>query len=252
MDAGTALGLIALGLVVGCYGTIIGAGGGFVMIPGLVLLFDLEGATAVGTGAVALMVIGLTGATSYSRSGLVAWPVAGWFAVGSIPVALLSAWLVANRIDADAFVGILGALLLALAVVVLTGMHRHPVGEPEDVPRPHRLVPAGAVVGMMSGTFAVGGGLVTVPVLERVQRMASHRAAATTSATAWASSLAGAAGHSMAGNVRWGTAAVVAAAAVVGSVTGASVAPRLAPGVVRALVAAGLVAAGVPLVIDAV
>lgn len=251
MDLGTALGLIALGLVVGLYGTIIGAGGGFVMIPGLVLLFDLQGATAVGTGAVALMVIGLTGAASYSRSGLVAWPVAAWFAAGSVPLALLSAWLLANRIDADAFIGILGALLLVLAVVVITGRHRHRAGGPELEPRPDRLVPAGAVVGITSGTFAVGGGLVTVPLLERVQHMVAHRATATTSATAWASSLAGSVGHSIAGNVEWDTAGVLAGAAMVGSLAGARVAGRLAPGAVRALVAVGLVAAGVPLVVDA-
>lgn len=251
MDVGTAVGLIALGLGVGAYGTIIGAGGGFVMIPGLVLLFDLQGATAVGTGAVALMVIGLTGAASYSRSGLVAWPVAGWFAVGSIPLALLCAWLLANRIDADAFVGILGGLLLVLAAIVITGRHQHRAGGPELAPRPNRLVPAGALVGITSGTFAVGGGLVTVPLLERVQRMVAHRATATTSATAWASSLAGSLGHAIAGNVEWDTAAVLAAAAMVGSATGARVAGRLAPDVVRGMVAVGLVAAGVPLVLDA-
>ncbi|MEM7286836.1 MAG: sulfite exporter TauE/SafE family protein [Actinomycetota bacterium] len=251
MDPGTAIGLVALGLFVGLYGTIIGAGGGFVMIPALVLLFDLQGATAVGTGAVALMVIGLTGAASYSRSGLVAWPVAAWFAVGAIPLALLSAWLLANRIDADAFIGILGVLLLALAVIVATGRHQHRAGGAELPARPDRLVPSGALVGLTSGTFAVGGGLVTVPILERVQRMVAHRATATTSATAWASSFAGSVGHTIAGNVEWDNAGVLAVAAMAGSAIGAKVAGRLAPGTVRALVAVGLVAAGVPLVVDA-
>ena len=51
--------------------------------------------------------------------------------------------------------------------------------------------------------------------------------------------------------VEWDTAGVVAAAAIVGSMTGARVAGRLAPATVRALVAVGLVAAGVPLVVDA-
>ena len=178
-------------------------------------------------------------------------PVAAWFAAGSVPLALLSAWLLANRIDADAFIGILGALLLVLAVVVITGRHRHRAGGPELEPRPDRLVPAGAVVGITSGTFAVGGGLVTVPLLERVQHMVAHRATATTSATAWASSLAGSVGHSIAGNVEWDTAGVLAGAAMVGSLAGARVAGRLAPGAGRALVAVGLVAAGVPLVVDA-
>jgi uncharacterized protein len=121
MDVGTALGLLALAFVVGTYGTIIGAGGGFVMIPALVLIFDLQGANAVGTGAVTLMVIGVTGAFSYNRRGLIARPVAGWFALGSVPFALLSGWLLANRIDSRAFTGILGVLLLGLAALVVLG-----------------------------------------------------------------------------------------------------------------------------------
>ncbi len=251
MDAGTAIGLVAVGMSIGAYGTVIGAGGGFLMIPALVLLFDLEGATAVGTGAVALMVIGLTGAVSYSRSGLVAWPVAGRFALGAVPTALLAAWLLANRIDAEAFVGILGVLLLLLAVAVLATRTR-PADVVERPAASRRLVLSGALIGLTSGTFAVGGGLVTVPLLERLQRMRTHRATATTSATAMASSFAGSTGHTIAGNVRWAEAGVLMVAAMTGSVAGARLAGRLAPATVRALVATGLIGAGVPLLLDAI
>ena len=84
MDVATALGLFALAAMVGTYGTVIGAGGGFVLIPGMVLLFGFEGVEAVGTGAVALAVIGATGAAAYDKQGLVARPVAGWFALGAV------------------------------------------------------------------------------------------------------------------------------------------------------------------------
>ena len=251
MDPGTAIGLVAVGVGIGAYGTVIGAGGGFLLIPALVLVFDLRGAHAVGTGAVALTVIGLTGALSYSRSGLVAWPVARWFALGSVPTALLSAWLLARRIDAQAFVGILGALLLVLAVVVVA-TRAHPDGTDESPPVGLRLVGSGALVGLTSGTFAVGGGLVTVPLLERLQHMRPHRATATTSATAMASSLAGSVGHTAAGNVQWAEAGVLMVAAMAGSATGARLAGRLPPATVRTLVAVGLVGAGVPLLIDAI
>lgn len=270
MDAGTALGLLALAFGVGAYGTIIGAGGGFIMIPALVLLFDLQGATAVGTGAVALMAIGLTGAWSYDRSGLVARPVAGWFAIGSVPVALLSAWLLSNRIDARAFNGILGALLLALAAAVMFGPSPVPTqeeptsdtgaralsarGRTRDGERPPertRLVGAGSLVGLTSGTFAVGGGLITVPVLARLQRLSAHRAAATTAATAMAASSAATIGHTVAGNVVWAKAGVLIAGAVVGSSFGAHLAGRLHHRTVLAMLAVGLIGAGVPLLVDA-
>ncbi len=251
MDVGTALGLLALAFTVGTYGTIIGAGGGFIMIPGLVLLFDLQGANAVGTGTIALTMIGLTGARSYDRSGLVARPVAGWFAMGSVPVALVASWLLADRIDAAAFNGILGVLLLILAAFVVLGQPLHAAEGAERPLRPGPLAAGGSLVGLTSGTFAVGGGLITVPLLSRLQRMAPHRAAATTSATAMASSAAASVGHTMAGNVDWSKSGVLTIGAVAGSLTGAHLAGRLTQRTVLALLASGLCAAGLPLLIDA-
>jgi uncharacterized membrane protein YfcA len=251
MDVGTAIGLLALAFLVGTYGTIIGAGGGFLLIPALVLIFDLQGANAVGTGAVALMIIGITGAFSYNRQGLVARPVAGWFTLGSVPLALLSGWLLANRIDSRAFTGILGVLLLALAAFVVFGPAMAQSSGPELAPKRRALAAAGSAVGITSGTFAVGGGLITVPLLARMQRLGPHRATATTSATAMASSAAASLGHTIAGNVEWTKAGVLVIGAFVGSSLGARLAGRLSQGAVLVLLAGGLLVAGIPLMVDA-
>ena len=252
MDLTTALGLLALAVVVGVYGTIIGAGGGFVLIPGLILLFDLEGAEAVGTGTIALAMIGLTGALTYDRSGLVARPVAGWFALGSVPLALVSSWFLADRIDSGVFVSVLGFLLLGLAVfVVVTPPVVEPIGATGVAARPAPLAAGGAVVGVTSGTFAVGGGLLTVPYISRVQHLGPHRAAATTATTAMASSLAASLGHSIAGNVVWSNAALLVVGAFIGSSSGARTAGRLLPTTVRGVWAAGLFGAAGPLLFDA-
>ncbi|MGB0501447.1 MAG: TSUP family transporter, partial [Acidimicrobiales bacterium] len=119
MDPLTIAALLVFAGVVGVYGSVIGAGGGFVLIPGLVLFFDLEGVEAVGTGAVALAAIGIGGARTYDQKGLVDRRGACWFAVGAIPSALFFAAVVADRIDRAVFVDLLGLLLLALAVFVV-------------------------------------------------------------------------------------------------------------------------------------
>lgn len=252
MELTSALGLLALALFVGTYGTIIGAGGGFVLIPALVLIFDLEGARAVGTGAVALAVIGLTGARAYDRGGKVARPVAAWFSLGSVPVAFGASSLLAKRIDGQVFITVLGLLLISLAVIVVAVP---PLEEaPDRAAAPVRrgaLVTGGTLVGAMSGTFSVGGGLLTVPFISRLQRLGPHRAAATTSATAMASSLAGATGHFVAGNVVWPKALVLVVGAFIGSNVGARIAGTLAPRTMLVLLASGLVAAGVPLLLRA-
>ncbi|MGI9605714.1 MAG: sulfite exporter TauE/SafE family protein [Acidimicrobiales bacterium] len=251
MDPATAVGLIALAFGVGAYGTIIGAGGGFVLIPGLVLLFGLDGVEAVGTGAVILAVIGLTGAVAYDRRGLVDRQVAASFALGSVPLALLASSLLAARIDSTVFIALLGFILLALAVFVVVVPPIVEDGSPPNPPMRDVLGLSGAAIGTMSGLFAVGGGLVTVPLLSRVQHLPAHRATATTSAAMSLSGLAAAIGHTLAGNVQWSKAAVMMAAAFVGSSIGARAAGRLSARVVLVLLATGLVAAGVPLLVEA-
>jgi uncharacterized membrane protein YfcA len=244
VDAVTAVGLISFALVVGAYGTVIGAGGGFILIPGLVLLFDLEGVEAVGTGTITLLAIGITGAVNYDRTGLVHREVAGWFAMGSVPAALFCAWFVADRIDADLFTSVLGFVLIALAIFVVLAPHSTEDSQEIDKPRRTRLAVGGLGVGVLSGTFAVGGGLLTVPQLTSVQKLRPHRAAATTSATSTMASLAGATGHTIAGNVVWGRAGLLVAGAIVGSTLGARLAGRLPSRAVLVGLAAGLIVAG--------
>ncbi len=253
MDVYMALGLLVLALLVGAYGTIIGAGGGFVLIPALVVIFDIDGVQAVGTGAVALAVIGLTGARNYDRSGLVNRPVAGWFSLASIPMAIGCGWLLANRIDSEVFVGVLGVLLLVLGVLVLLAPAvREPVGAPGVPPRRIALLVGGAGVGAMSGTFSVGGGLVTVPYISRIQHLGPHRAAATTAMASMASSSAAALGHSIAGNVLWDDAAILVVGAFLGASVGSRQAGRLAPRAVLGLLSAGLIVAAVPLIVRSI
>jgi uncharacterized membrane protein YfcA len=251
VDVGTAAALLLFAGAVGAYGTIIGAGGGFLLIPGLVLLFDLDGAAAVGTGAITLLVIGISGAYSYDRKGLVDRRAARWFASGSMPVALFCGLVVASRIDRNAFADILGMVLLGLAVFVLFIPTNLGERAGATVGQRRALPVAGVFVGFLSGTFAVGGGLVTLPILARTQRLEPHRAAATTSATAMLGTLGGALGHTMAGNVVWSRAGVLIVGAALGSSLGAQVAGRLPAKAVLALVAIGLVGAGIPLLVAA-
>ena len=249
MDVAVIVGLISFALIVGTYGTVIGAGGGFILIPGLVLLFDFEGVEAVGTGTVTLLAIGITGAINYDRVRLVHRHAAGWFAMGSVPAALLCAWFVADRIDADLFTSALGFVLIALAIFVVLAPHSTADDEEISEPRRGRLALGGLGVGVLSGTFAVGGGLLTVPHLTSVQKLRPHRAAATTSATAMMASLAGATGHTIAGNVVWSRAALLVAGAIVGSTLGARLAGRLPARAVLIGLAAGLIVAGASLLL---
>ncbi|MGI9622364.1 MAG: sulfite exporter TauE/SafE family protein, partial [Acidimicrobiales bacterium] len=221
------------------------------LVPGLVVLFDFVGVEAVGTATIALLAIGLNGARAYDRDGLVDRPAAGWLALTSAPTALLFGWLVAGRLDADVFVSLLGVLLILLAVLVAFG-RTIPQSAPDGEPGRGALLGGGLVVGAVSGTFAVGAGLLTVPLMMRVRHLQAHRAAATTAAAGIAGSLAATIGHTLASNVVWAKLPPLLLGALVGSTLGARMAGRLSAREVTNLLVAGLITAAIPLLFKAV
>ncbi|MFK8026064.1 MAG: sulfite exporter TauE/SafE family protein [Ilumatobacter sp.] len=249
MDVATALGLLALAFVVGVYGSVIGAGGGFVMVAGLVLLFDLSGATAVGTSVITTAAIQTAGAYTYSKKGLVDRPSALWFVAGSIPVSFATALFLAERIPTDAFEAMIGVLLLTLAAFVVLVPRRDAPEGTTLAPRRAALVGSGSVIGILSGGFGVGAGLVAVPLFGRLQRLSAYRAAATTTLAGACSGFAASVGHTIADNPDWWAIPFTVVGAVAGGRLGASNAGRLSPRTILVLLAGGLVAAGLPLVI---
>ena len=239
-----------LAVLVGIYGSVTGAGGGFLMVAGLVLLFDLSGAEAVGTSVITTVCIQLVAAATYGKAGLIDRPTAQWFVLGSIPVAFLSAAVLASRIPEKTFNLIIGVLLLALAAFVIVRRSvEHDTATPEPPHKP-QLVGLGSAMGVLSGAFGVGAGLVTVPAIRSLQKLSTHRAAATTTAIGAASGVAATIGHALAGNPRWTYAPFVIAGAIVGGRLGARSANRVAPKAVGILLAGGLLATGVPLLLN--
>ena len=79
---------LVLGAGVGLLSGFFGIGGGFLIVPGLILAADMDLQDAASASLVAVTAFGLASASSYAWSGLVDWPVAallvGGGAVGAI------------------------------------------------------------------------------------------------------------------------------------------------------------------------
>ena len=76
--------IVGLGLATGTMSGFFGIGGGFLIVPALMLATGMEIMNAVSSSLVAVTAFGLTTATSYAWSGLVSWALAGLFIVGGI------------------------------------------------------------------------------------------------------------------------------------------------------------------------
>ena len=67
MTAVAATELVGLGVVIGAFGTLIGAGGGFLLVPLLLLVYHLSHPTAVGTSLALVFLNAASGTIAYLR-----------------------------------------------------------------------------------------------------------------------------------------------------------------------------------------
>jgi uncharacterized protein len=74
--------LLAIGLGAGMLSGFFGIGGGFLIVPGLMLATSMPILYAVGSSLVAVTAFGLATVANYAISGLVDWPVAALFLIG--------------------------------------------------------------------------------------------------------------------------------------------------------------------------
>jgi uncharacterized membrane protein YfcA len=110
--------LLLIGFSVGALSGFFGIGGGFLIVPGLMLATGMPIAYAIGTSLVAVTVFGATTATNYALSGLVDWRIAGLFIGGGMLGGIVGTF-VGHRLGKSK-----GTLQMAFAVfVILVGIY---------------------------------------------------------------------------------------------------------------------------------
>ena len=124
--------LPVLGFIAGFVGSLLGLGGGIVMIPGLILLFAYPIDRVAATSSAVIIFIGLAGMASYMwhgagaatgilpgwSTGWVWWSAAIPLTLGGVPMARVGAWLnvkIHDRILKRVF----GAVLFVIAIKIL-------------------------------------------------------------------------------------------------------------------------------------
>jgi uncharacterized membrane protein YfcA len=81
--------IASIGACVGSLAGFFGIGGGFLIVPGLILATGMPMINAIGTSLLAVGIFGLTTALNYAASGLVDWGIAAEFIGGGV----LGGWL---------------------------------------------------------------------------------------------------------------------------------------------------------------
>ena len=174
-----------LGLVIGAFGTLVGAGGGAVMVPVLLVLLPNE--TPANVTAISLAAVffnAYSGTVSYMRMGRVDYRLGTLFTLASLPGVVFGVFLV-HQIPRNVFDPLFGALLLGIGLFLM----RHPVGaaeaethifSPTTSDRQTFLGSVGsAYIAVLASVMGIGGGIIHVPFLIRVLKISPHRATAT-------------------------------------------------------------------------
>ena len=190
-----ALVLAAIGFGVGAFGTLVGAGGGFILTPILLLLYPHDSPRTITAISIAVVFFNASsGSIAYAkqrrtdfRSGLI-------FATATLPGAVLGA-LAIGYVSRHVFDALTGVVLILLAVWLFEGSRARgeahtergtlrQITDRDGVEHTYRVpVARGTVlslfVGFASSFLGIGGGIIHVPLLVQTLGFPVHIATAT-------------------------------------------------------------------------
>ena len=250
--------LFATGLTAGLFGSMLGVGGGFIIVPILALVLKLQLQVAIGSSLVAIVANSCTSASVYLKTQLVNVKLGLLLATATIPGAILGAiavsWIVSP---------ILGVLFgIVLLYVSYSMIFRQPIlteGIPARTAKAHNDDTSSYIfnhsdnlyydlnqkqtvtygikripLGMMSGFFAgilssmlgIGGGIVKVPVMHSIMGIPIKVAIGTSNFMIALTAAAGALIYYHNGYVHASTVAPLILGVVVGALLGATLAQK--------------------------
>lgn len=243
MEIANFLELVSVGLIAGTWGSLIGAGGGFLIVP--ILLFlnrDLSAAGATAVSLIAVFANGLSGALTYAKLRLIDYGLGILFVVATLPGAVIGALLV-NYIDKGSFQVIFGILIGAVGIYLsirsgqpkptnkkIAGKSRELRDAQGQVYRYSANRPLGTaltfLIGFLASMLGVGGGIFSVPAFVILLGIPIQVATATSQFMLVGTSLVASITNVLEGDLQGWWAAAIALS--IGSLAGGQIGPRIA------------------------
>lgn len=214
-----------VGLVVSFFCSMAGISGAFLLMPFQMSVLGYAGPSASATNLIFNLFATPGGVWRYSRDGRMAWPLARLIILGTLPGVVLGYYLrVLVFPDVKRFKLFVAVVLLYLAWRLLSGCvprgrRHHSPAEPEDMPwtlvrsdwrrveyrlgdrRQAISVPAmltlSALVGVIGGTYGIGGGAILAPFCIAVFRLPVTLVAGAALAGTFATSVIGVVAYSL-------------------------------------------------------
>jgi uncharacterized membrane protein YfcA len=263
--------LIPAGVAIGALGTLIGVGGGFLLIPLLIYLYDYPPAIVTGISLTVVLGASMSGSIAYARLRRTDYYSALLFAAAALPGAMLGTYA-SHFIPKALFHGVFGAFLSAAAGWIwlsqraagdataprTTRGHRRALTDADGISYEYaysrRLgVGISAAVGFAGSLLGVGGGIILVPSFVRWLNFPPKVATATSQLMVMIYALSGVALRLSIGSLRGyvDEASMLLVGAVVGAQIGARLSRRLRGKALLRMLAVAVGVVGLQLVLRA-
>ncbi|MBT2729139.1 sulfite exporter TauE/SafE family protein [Bacillus sp. ISL-75] len=217
--------LVVIGLIASSLGSLIGLGGGIIIVPSLLYLSTLSAfghitpQVAVGTSLFTMIFTGLSSTLAYMKHKTVDYKSGLIFLIGSGPGSILGAW-VTEGLHIKTFNIFFGLFIIFISIILLLKDKLKPIPYRKDRGiirtftdnagktfeygyNPIVGVLIAFIVGFLSGVFGVGGGSLMVPTMILVFFFPPHVATATSMYMILPTSLLSSITHITLGNVDW-------------------------------------------------
>ncbi len=240
--------LIILGFAAGILGSMLGLGGGIIVVP-VLTFFGFPPTLAASNSLFATFSNAVGSTISYSRQKRIEYSLGLKLGLLSIPGTILGAYL-SSDVTPEIFKILFGLVLVSSAVYIFL---RKKIETKEKNLTKQMIVfviAAGFFAGIISSFFGIGGGIVFVPLMVVGIGMTMKKAAPTSQFILLFVSLSGIITHSMLGHPDFLQAGLLAAGAFVGGIIGARISLGIKERSLQILVSAIIIIAAIKLFFD--
>ncbi len=244
--------VIVIGLAIGCYGTIVGIGGGPLIIPMLVLFYGWTHEVLVATSLFIVFLNAASGTVGYAAQRRIDYPAAIKFALAALPGAVISGF-VHHAFNIKMFDVIFAVFLIMLAV--FSYLKSKDIGKKKTFNFPGFLnkrfnfrkvqftdsfgvkykfysndnvgIGMNLLLGFFVGFLGIGGGVFQMPILLFLLNYPAHVATATSHFITMLTCFIALIPHAFLGNIFFGEALWMGLGIVFGAQIGARLAPKI-------------------------
>ena len=240
--------LIPLGFAAGILGSIIGLGGGIVIVP-VLTFFGFPPALAASNSIFAVFSNAVASSISYAKQRRIEYSIGLKLGLLSIPGTIIGAY-VSSEITPQ-FFKILFALILISASIYIFSKRKI---EPKNYNLSKQImllaIAASFLAGIFSGLFGIGGGIIFVPLMVIAMGLSMKTAAPTSQFIILFASASGLIIHTLLGHPDFYQALLLSVGAFFGGLIGARLSIEIKESGLRILIVIVMIAAAVKLFID--